>query len=72
MTTSEIRKLTAIEIIEELKKAVLEYQKLKISLKSNAIAPEIINKSRLLKKDIARLKTVLSELSLIETIENGK
>jgi ribosomal protein L29 len=66
MKTAEIRKLEKAELIQKCNELLAEYKRTKFALKSGDITPENINKARVLKKDIARAKTVLMELSLVE------
>jgi ribosomal protein L29 len=65
MKVEEIRKLTNAELVEKVNASILELKKAKFALKSGNLAPENINKARQLKKDIARMKTVLTEMKLI-------
>jgi ribosomal protein L29 len=65
MNISEIRKLTKEEITTKANELVSELRKVKTALKSGELSGENINKHRELKKTIAKLKTVLTELSLL-------
>ncbi len=65
MKPSEMRKLSATELREKCEAALVEYKKVKLALKTGEITPENVNKARNLKAEIARMKTVLKELSLI-------
>lgn len=65
MKTAELRKLEQSELVQKCNEMIAEFKKVKFALKSGDITPDNINKSRELKKDIARLKTVLKELSLV-------
>ena len=65
MKTSEIRKFTKEELMNKYSEFVSELSKIKVSLKSGDINADNINKSRVLKKDISRIKTVLAELELV-------
>lgn len=70
MTTVEIRKLERNELVQQCNAMINELKKVKFNLKSGEITPEMINKARNLKKDIARAKTVLKEMSLVTPIES--
>lgn len=65
MNVSELRKLSEAELVDKCNASVVELKKVKFELKSNNINPENINKHRELKKDIAKIKTILNELKLI-------
>ena len=65
MKTSEIRKFTKEELMNKYSEFVSELSKIKVSLKSGDINADNINNSRVLKKDISRIKTVLAELELV-------
>lgn len=65
MHTADIRKLEKNELVQKCNELISELKKVKFSLKSGDITPENVNKARALKKDIARAKTVLKELSLV-------
>lgn len=67
MKVSEIRKLERNELVEKCNTSIEEYKKIKFALKSGGINPENVNKARELKRDIARYKTILKELALLET-----
>jgi ribosomal protein L29 len=70
MKTEELRKLSNTELIEKSNESVLEFKKVKFELKSGNITPENVNKARALKKDIARIKTVINELNLLSEASN--
>jgi ribosomal protein L29 len=65
MKTSEIRKFTKEELVNKYNEFTTEFAKIKVALKSGDITAENVNKSRELKKDIAKIQTVLSELKLV-------
>lgn len=65
MKIEELRKLSSTELIEKCNQSVSELRKITVALKSGALSPENINKSRSLKRDIARIKTILNELKLL-------
>lgn len=66
MKIDELRKLSTDELVNKSNELVNEFKKIKFSLKSGDITPEHINKSRELKKNIAQIKTIISEISLIQ------
>lgn len=61
----DLRKLSKEELLERYHLAVTEFKKVSIDLKSGIITPENINKVRRLRKEIARIKTVLREIELL-------
>ncbi len=65
MKLEEIRKLSKNELIEKSNAAVLDLRKVHFGLKSGELSAENINKARSLKKDIARMKTIINELELL-------
>ena len=62
----DLRKLNKEELLEKKGAAVAEYRKIKFNLKSGDITADNINKARELKAEIARISTVLKELTLVE------
>jgi ribosomal protein L29 len=65
MKLEELRKLSQSELTDKCNEAVKELHKVKFALKSGNIDAENVNKARTLKKDIARIKTILNELALL-------
>jgi len=65
MKTSELRKLSEQELKDKCNSSVNELKKVRFELSSNSAAAETINKYRELKKDVAKIKTILNELALI-------
>lgn len=65
MKIDELRKLSKVELTDKVNDYVTEFKKVKFALKSGDITAENVNKSRELKTDIARMKTVLNELNLV-------
>jgi ribosomal protein L29 len=70
MKIDELRKLSKNELLEKCNTSLVESKKVRLALKSGNISAEIVNKSRALKLDVAKIKTVLSELNLVT--ENEK
>ncbi len=68
----ELRKLTKDELYEMKRSDVAELRKGKFELKSGNVAGEVVNRVRELKKEIARISTVLNEMNLLETVENNE
>lgn len=71
-SVEELRKLTKDELYEMKRADVSELRKGKFNLKSGTITGETVNKVRELKKEIARISTVLNEMELLGTVENEK
>lgn len=72
MQVTELRKLSIEELNSELITAIMEYKKVRFNLKSGNISSENINKHRILRKKIARIKTILRELEILEKLNNVK
>lgn len=70
MKISELRKLSKNELVEKSNSSLGEYKVVKLALKCGDLSPENVNKSRALKKGMARMKTILNELNLVSQNEN--
>lgn len=68
MKVSELRKLSLVELKAELSSAIIEYKKVKFELKSGKITSDNINKARQLRKKIARIKTIIKEIEILNTL----
>jgi len=66
MKSDELRKLSTDELVTKCNESLVEFKKIKFALKTGNITPENINKARELRKDIARVKTILNEMKLLE------
>lgn len=69
MSLSEYREKSLSELINILKRSKEEFYKLKVKISSLRALPEDINSFRRLKKDIARVKTIIVEKKLIKQNE---
>lgn len=63
MNTAELRKKTELELNDSLKKAVKELEENQLSVLKGK--QKNVNKGSYLKKDIARIKTVLAEKRIL-------
>ena len=70
MKIDEIRKLSTNELIEKCNTSLVELKKVRLALQSGDLSAGMVNKARSLKKDVSKIKTVLSELNLVT--ENEK
>jgi ribosomal protein L29 len=70
MKIAEIRKLSQNELVEKCNASVAELKTVELALQTGNLSAENVNKVRSLKKDVARMKTVLNELRLVS--ENEK
>lgn len=68
MKVSELRKLSLVELKAELSSAIIEYKRVKLELKSGKVTSDNINKARQLRKKIARIKTIIKEIEILNTL----
>lgn len=68
MKVAELRNLNIDELSSELTSAIIEYKKVKFNLKGGNISSENINKHRILRKKIARIKTIIKELEILQKL----
>lgn len=68
-TVEELRKLNREELIQLKSENLQNLNKVKLSLKLGDVKGENVNMARELKKENARISTIINELGLIESLK---